>query len=493
MRDSETRDESKGDVAELEGPLDKQNFEQVEFSSEKEGGIARDYSGVAISKTDPKEIRLVRKQDFIILPMLWILYFWNFMDRNALTNAALDGISDDLGLKGTEYNTCISILFVGYLLGQIPSNMALTRLRISWFIGAFVMIWSVVSALTAIVTDYKGLLLIRFFLGFVEAPFYPGALYILSIFYTKKELSLRIALFYTGNIAASAFAGLIAAAVFATLDGAHGLKGWQWLFIVTGVVSFGSGILASILLPDKPTSTWWMTEEEREIAVRRMKEDTTEDHGTTGIWQGLKEACLDPRTWLFSFMMNMHISAEGFRNFFPSVVSTLHFSRTITLVLTCPPYIISCFGSALLSYSSGRRNERTWHVTIATIFVTVGFIIAAATTNIAARYVGMVIFVSFSAGINDICLSWAASTLSQTPEKKAAALAIVNMLSNLSSTYTPYLWPSADAPRYIKGMASSAVFSVLVAATAWILLVMLKRDNVRIRQTMPESVVLYAY
>ncbi|KAK9454719.1 major facilitator superfamily domain-containing protein [Dipodascopsis uninucleata] len=467
----------------------KPELEQLEALDE----IARDYSGVAVRKTDPKEIKLVRKQDIIILPMLWILYFWNFMDRNALTNAALDGISADLGLKGTEYNTCISILFVGYLIGQVPSNMMLTRFRISWFLSAFVLIWSVVSALTAIAKDYKGLLLIRFFLGFVEAPFYPGALYILSIFYTKKELSLRIALFYTGNIIASAFAGLIAAAVFATLDGSHGLKGWQWLFIVTGAASFGFGLIAIVVLPDKPHNTWWLTQEEREIAVKRMKNDTTQDRGSISLMKGLKEACRDPRMWLFCFLMNMHVSGDSFKNFFPTVVSTLKFNRTITLVLTSPPYIISCFSSALLGHSSGHYNERTWHITIATVFVIIGFVIAAATTNVPARYVGMVIFVSFSSGVNDICLSWTASTLSQSPEKKAVSLSFVNMLSNVASVYTPYLWPSSDEPRYVKGMAASAVFSVLVIATTWVIRISLKRENIRIRQTMPETVVLYAY
>jgi MFS family permease len=88
--------------------------------------------------------------------------------------------------------------------------------------------WAVVSALTAIVKDYKGLVIVRFFLGITEAPFYPGALYLLSAFYTRKELATRIAILYSGNIFATSFAGLIAVATFASIDGAHGLHGWQW-------------------------------------------------------------------------------------------------------------------------------------------------------------------------------------------------------------------------------------------------------------------------
>lgn len=99
------------------------------------------------------------------------------------------------------------------------------------------MAWAVVSCLTALVKDYTGLVLTRFFLGVVEAPYYPGALYMLSIFYTRKELATRISILYSGNILATAFAGLIAAGVFHGLDDVAGLSGWRWLFILQGAVS----------------------------------------------------------------------------------------------------------------------------------------------------------------------------------------------------------------------------------------------------------------
>lgn len=99
------------------------------------------------------------------------------------------------------------------------------------------MLWAIVSALTALSKDFVGLLLTRFFLGVTEAPFYPGAVYILSIFYNRKEVATRIAILYTGNILATAFAGLIAAGVFHGMDNLAGLAGWQWLFILQGIVS----------------------------------------------------------------------------------------------------------------------------------------------------------------------------------------------------------------------------------------------------------------
>lgn len=102
--------------------------------------------------------------------MLWIMYFFNFLDRNALVNAKLNSLEKDLGLKGTQYNTLISILFVGYIAGQIPSNMILNRVRPSWYLGSFCMAWSIVCLLTFKANDFGGMLACRFLLGVTEAP-----------------------------------------------------------------------------------------------------------------------------------------------------------------------------------------------------------------------------------------------------------------------------------------------------------------------------------
>ncbi|MBE3044322.1 MFS transporter, partial [Candidatus Bathyarchaeota archaeon] len=112
------------------------------------------------------------------------MYFFNFLDRNAMVNGKLNTLVEDLSLKGTEYSTCVSILFVGYLCGQIPSNMILNRVRPSWYMGGFCMAWSVVSLLTFKANSFGTMLACRFLLGLTEAPFYPGALYMISMFYT---------------------------------------------------------------------------------------------------------------------------------------------------------------------------------------------------------------------------------------------------------------------------------------------------------------------
>ncbi|KAH7031461.1 major facilitator superfamily transporter [Microdochium trichocladiopsis] len=447
----------------------------------------------AHEKTDPKEIALVKKLDRWIMPMLWSMYWLNYLDRNAIALARINSLEEDLNLTDTQYQTCVSILFVGYILGQIPSNMFLTRTRPSRYMGVCMALWAVVSALTALSKDYVGLLLTRFFLGLTEAPYYPGAVYILSIFYNRKEVATRIAILYTGNVLATAFAGLIAAGVFHGMDGSLGLAGWQWLFILQGAVTFVIAIAGYFLLPDFPHNTKWLTQEERDLASNRMELDATENAGQTSVMEGLKQAAKDPVVWLFCLMAHLHLAANGFKNFFPSVVKTLGMNETMTLVMTCPPYLIAGAVTIAVSWSSGKFNERTWHITISKIIATVGFAASAATLNFAGRYVSMVIFTIGTYGVNSLILGWCGSVCGQTKEKKAAAISMVTTIMNISFIWTPYLWTKASEPRYVPAMSASCAFSLGTAAVAWIVKVIMKKRNAKLRASEDEQLNFYVY
>ncbi|KAJ4390598.1 hypothetical protein N0V93_004194 [Gnomoniopsis smithogilvyi] len=452
----------------------------------------KDYSG-AHEKTDPKEIALVKKLDRWIMPMLWSMYWLNYLDRNAIALARINDLEEDLNLSSTQYQTCVSILFVGYLLGQLPSNMFLTRTRPSRYMGTAMMLWAVVSSLTAVSKNFTGLLLTRFFLGLTEAPYYPGAVYLLSIFYTRKELATRIAILYTGNVLATAFAGLIAAGIYHGLDDVGGLAGWRWLFILQGAVTFVIAVVGFFLLPDFPHDTKWLTQEERDLAVSRMELDIVENKGETSTMEGLKQAIKDPMVWLFAAMAHMHLAANGFKNFFPTVVETLGFGETVTLVLTCPPYLIAGAVTIAVSWSSGKFNERTWHITISKIVATIGFVAACATLDLAGRYVAMVIFTIGTYGVNSLILGWCGSTCGQTKEKKAAAVAIVTTIMNISFIWTPYLWPKSDEPRYAIALGASAGFSMATAALAWWAKAIMLRRNKVLRASEEETRNFYVY
>ncbi|KAK3077061.1 hypothetical protein LTS18_011314 [Coniosporium uncinatum] len=224
-----------------------------------------------------------------------------------------------------------------------------------------------------------------------------------------------------------------------------------------------------------------------------MELDTVGNSGKASTWAGFKQASSDPMVWIFALMAHMHLAANGFKNFFPTVVQTLGFSQTITLVLTCPPYLIAGAVTILVSWSSGKFNERTWHITISKTVATIGFIAACATLDTAGRYTSMVIFTVGTYGVNSLILGWCGSTCGQTKEKKAVAIGIVSTVMNASFIWTPYLWPKSDGPRYATALGASAGFSVATAALAWLAKIIMIKRNKAIRQMDDEATNFYVY
>lgn len=397
---------------------------------------------------------------------------------------------------------------------QVPSNMLLTRVRPSIYIPLWVCIWSCLSAATAAVQNFAGLTAIRFFLGICEAPFFPGVFYLLSCWYTKKELALRYAVLYSGLVLATAFSGLLAAGIFAGLENKQGLAGWRWLFIIEGLVSLVFGLLAFFLLPDfveseTGSTKWLFTEYERHIAVERMRRDfiSVEDDNLS-LLRGLKASVIDPKVWLFvSYVLWHHVNnlyfekrlghianltkqalmlcanqtAYGFNYFYPSIVEGFDLgTRTITLVCTAPPYIVGAIVAYLIAWSSDRMGERGWHIALPIIVATVGFIISVSVLSIPARYCASFLYISGVFGANATLYGWAASSVSNTLEKKACATAIINVIGQFGSIWSPYFFNSNDAPRYTTAMLLLMAFCVLEALLCFAMKFLLRKENKKI-------------
>ncbi|KAI8965640.1 MFS transporter [Daldinia sp. FL1419] len=449
---------------------------------------------VAKGGMDPQEKALVRKLDFYIMPTICVMYFMNYIDRNAIAQARLNHFEADLGMSGNEFNTAVSILFVGYVLMQVPSNMLITRIKPGIYMSGWMFLWAVVSTCTAAVKSYGGLVACRFFLGIAEAPFYPGATYILAIYYTHSEMAARVGLMYCGQLLATGLTGLISAGVFAGMDGLRGISGWQWLFIIEGSFTAIVAIMGFWLLPNTPDDTFWLNDEERKLIRARIERDRVSDAtSNSSTWVGLKQAFKDKRTWLFCFMQMFHLSACSFNAFFPTVAKTLGYDNTVTLLLTCPPFVLAGIGSVVVGWSSGRLNERTWHITVTLSVAIVGFIIASSTLNTAARYVACFIFPVGAFSANSVVVGWASATLSQTEEKRAVVLAITNVFGHIGYIYGAYLWPDSDEPRYGIGFGASAGFALLSICCAWVVRTLLIQENRKILASNPGRVNLYSY
>lgn len=193
-------------------------------------------------------------------------------------------------------------------------------------------------------------------------------------------------------------------------------------------------------------------------------------------------------------MQNLHISACSFNNFFPTIVDSLGFeSSTIALVLTAPPYFVSGFLGIPFAWSSGRFNERTWHITAGLSLAIVGFAITCGTMNTAARYTSTFLYATGAYGVGSVILGWVSASLSQTPEKKAVAYSLVNVTANAAYIYCAYLWPESDGPRYLTGFASMCAFAFYSIACAWAMRFWLMALNKKMREEQDDNQVAYAY
>jgi hypothetical protein len=258
-------------------------------------------------------------------------------------------------------------------------------------------------------------------------------------------------------------------------------------------VTFGIASMGFLILPDSPSRTRWLTPTERELATSRIDEDTIDKGSQGGIFSGFNLALRDPRLYLLVLMQTLHLASNSFNSFFPTVVKALGFNDTITLVLTCPPYLVSGIVSVLTAISSGKRNERTWHITIPMMVAIVGFVISCVTRNIAARYIACFLFCSGAYACNSVILGWVTATCGQSPAKKAAALSMVNTSANATYIYTPYLYPKSAGPMYIGANAADACFAGGTIACAWGLRVWLQRDNRKLERENPGNTLKWAY
>lgn len=431
------------------------------------------------------EKRLVRKLDSRILPTIVLIYILNYLDRNSITQARLYGLQKDAHVEGAMWQTAISILSVGYVAMQIPSTLYMAKTkRPSLFLPICMMVWAVVSGCTAFVTSTASLLTVRFFLGVVEAPFFPCAIYYLSCWYKKSELGIRMALLVSGLILSNAFAGLIAAGILKGMQGVSNLSSWQWLFIIEALITIVVAFCAIFILPDYPATTKWLSEEERNVAQARLaidvgsEEALTEDNPT--ILRSLLHALKDYRVWLFAGMQMSCTASISFSHFFPTLVKGLGFkSNTTTLLLTSPPYCLAFFWALAIAFIADRRQIRSTYAGISATIALIGgiAIIALPEHSMWPKYAMMFFLVLGTYGVYCTTYTWLSSTIPRPPAKRAASIGIANSLANLASFYGNYFWLDQYGPAYRQSWGIVLAFITLCLACILTLRFVLSRMN----------------
>ncbi|GKZ28969.1 hypothetical protein AbraIFM66950_002216 [Aspergillus brasiliensis] len=217
---------------------------------------------------------LLFKLDAFVLTFASIGYFLKNLDLQNVTNAYLSGMEEDLEMFGNQLVTSTSIFTVGYVIGQIPANLLLTRISPRWVIPSLEVGWGIATMCMSSVKSYKALYALRFLVGLFESGFYPGIHYLLGSWYTPQEIGKRAMIFWLAGSIGSLFSGFLQAAAYTNLNGVDGRAGWRWLFIIDGIITLPLALAGYIFFPNLPQNdkkTWWITNEEHTLSVNRMR------------------------------------------------------------------------------------------------------------------------------------------------------------------------------------------------------------------------------
>ncbi|KAM5345247.1 hypothetical protein ACJ41O_011109 [Fusarium nematophilum] len=423
-----------------------------------------------------REKKFLRKIDYRLLPILIVMYIMNYIDRNAVPHARVQGLEEDLGLKGVQYNIVLSITFIGYILMQVPSNMILSLVRPSWYLSLCMVAWGIVSGATAAVHSFSGLAACRFFLGVTEAPFFVGVAFLFSGWYTRKELGLRLGIFFCAAMLSGAFGGLFAAGIAAAFEN-NKIESWRWLFLIEGIATVVFAVVTGLVIPDWPATTKWLSEEERALGVMRIVEDAGEEEDEISTMTAFKMAAKDHRVWLCILGQMCVQAVASLTNFLPTLVKNFGYSTIHTLLLTAPPYLFTAMFCLFNTWYSDRTSKRSPHMIYPSVVALAGIVITMATTNTGARYFALFLMLPGTYGCFQISNAWMANIGARPRKKRAISLAMNNSVGNLALVWTPYLYPASEGPRYMTAWSVNLALTVVTIVSSVVLTFLLRRDN----------------
>lgn len=314
-----------------------------------------DHAGVSLSTKDvdtgaqlvagltstlhPDEaLRIRRKIDRHIMPLMCILYWVQFMDKTTLGSAAILGIQQATHLTTNEYNWLGTVFYLSYLVFEYPQNLALQRFPVGKWMSINIFVWAIALASHAACKNFAGLLVVRLLLGVCEGSITAGFLIVSSMFYTRTEQTLRVGYWFLMNGTAQIISGFIS---FGTLHiNTKGFEPWQWLMIITGLITLILAISFWFLFPDSPTNAWFLTPDERAKAVQRIKENQTGVENKRFKKEQMIEALTDPKTWLFALFSALDNVPNSLTNQQTLILASFGFSALQTTLLSCVPGVI---------------------------------------------------------------------------------------------------------------------------------------------------------
>ncbi|GAA6050961.1 hypothetical protein JCM3770_005344 [Rhodotorula araucariae] len=432
------------------------------------GHVIKDGVRVPISWTKDEERRVVRKADMFLLPIFTILFFWMALDRTNVSGVLTTTFLKDTGITRDEANTGTSLLWLGIVLLEIPSNIILQRVGAHVWIPVQVVLWGLAEVLTMFVKNASGWYAARIFLGLLESGFIPGALYTLSRWYTRAELAKRTTIFFFGPSISAAFGSLIAAGCI-RIHGHLGLLGWQWIFVICGASTITAGVLALVLLPKSPRHTaggirgkGWFTEREADVFLARIQtDDPLKEAEAATMHIGFKDVLsvlADWRIWPHLIMCLSGLqSVGGLGVWGATIIKSLGFTAINANLLSVPGPLLTCVTGPLLAWVVDHYAVYGLSITFVAVWTLAGLIALYSLPIVAGTaswgfYAALVVTLA-SPSWQPLNVTWLSLSM-RTPQRRAIAYAVYIGCSNLGGTYGNQVFRGNDAPKYRKAWAA---------------------------------------
>jgi MFS family permease len=420
------------------------------------------------------ESKLRRKVDIRLCTIAGLLCSLNLLDSGIISSASVTSMLTDLDLTGNRYSVAIFIFTVSSIIFQLPSTILVRQAGPRIYFSCVTISFGIITLCTAFITTWKQMIALRVLLGMTMSGIYPGLSYLISTWYTRKEQQLRFAFLQTGEVIILA-TGSIANWGLNHLDHRQSLRGWQWMFLVQGIITTFLGLLTYIWMVDFPersqNSFNFLTPAETSLAISRINTDRSDGSKPAPITPAaILNPFLDPKLYIFSllfFLLNVVSTALSY--FLPIILqSGMGFSTNKSILLSAPPYYYAVIPVLLTSYLSDKYSLRAPIIIFNALTLILGFCLLGFPVNVTVRYIGVYLatgaYISNWAALNayqanNITGQWKRATI-------AAAVAACNGLGGIAGSY---IVVSREAPRYMTAIwvsiGSHVVMIALVAGT----------------------------
>ncbi|KIY00313.1 uncharacterized protein Z520_03998 [Fonsecaea multimorphosa CBS 102226] len=417
--------------------------------------------------------RVRHKFDRHILPWLFGIWLFSFLDRSNIGNANIAGISQDLKLVGTEYNLALMLFFIPYILVDIPSNWILKYCRAGYYLPGLITCWGVVCTCMGFTKSLGGLIACRVLLGLFEGGLVPGILIYLAMFYRRTEMAYRIGIFYCAAPLSSAFGGLLASGLAKIEVGSY--RKWPWIFFVEGAATVLVGATAALFLPDSISHAKFLTEEERGVAHRRVEGDAQGATGASGVeqetfsWHWVRIALACPLPWLSSLgYLMIIVPLYSYALFLPTIVHSLGYTSTTAQLLTAPPNVLGFISVLIVTRLSDRASMRAPFMIAGGLLVAIGYSMLLASDAPGVKYCATFFIASGLYPCSPLALAWLSNN-SAPHYVRATTSGLQLSIGNFAAFIATYSYIAKDAPKYTMGhsinIGAACLFCAMTALT----------------------------